>query len=126
MMNIITPASLESIEEIEITNADNVEVAEPTIETPKVALKVNLSLEGVAYAALVLFALALRLIQLGTIPLSDAEAHEALAVFRAIQPHAAGTPLVSLNPLMFSFNALVMAIMGTDNIMARIATVLLG
>ncbi|NDJ75668.1 MAG: hypothetical protein GYB65_05370, partial [Chloroflexi bacterium] len=44
---------------------------------------VRLSLEAVLYLALAVLALALRLANLGTAPINDAEAHDALAALRA-------------------------------------------
>ncbi|MCC7445786.1 MAG: hypothetical protein IT324_00145 [Anaerolineae bacterium] len=96
-------------------------------ERPRAALALpRLSLETIVYLALILFALTVRLPDLGVIPLNDQEAHEALAVFRAIEPRAAGNPLVAHNPLMFSINALLMSAGGADNATTRLPTVLLG
>jgi len=78
------------------------------------------------YMALVALALILRLPQLGTIPLDNTESHEALTVFRLIQANAPGTAYLSRDPLMFSVNTLVMSIFGTDNVVPRISTVLVG
>ncbi len=96
-------------------------------ERPRAAITMpRLSLEGIVYIVLILFALTVRLPDLGVIPLTDQEAHEALAVFRAIEPRAAGNPLVAHNPLMFTVNALMMSVGGTDNATTRLPTALLG
>src|SRR5262245_13833031 len=95
-----------------------------TPSRPRVELWV--SLELVLYIALLAFAFALRLPELGTVPLGDVEAHEALAAFRTITPNAPGTPLVAHTPLMFSVNALTMALVGSDNAATRMPTVIVG
>lgn len=102
--------------------------AESISETPAAApgIRVAVSLELILYVALVLLSLTLRLAELGTIPLSDGEAHEALAAFRAIEPRAAGSPLVSHNPLMFTANVITMSIGGSDTATARLPTAILG
>ncbi len=94
----------------------------PVVATPRVLV----SIELIAYIALMLLSLALRLPELGGIPLNDQEAHEALAVFRAIDPRAVGSPLVAHNPLMFTVNALTMSIVGSDTASARVPTAILG
>lgn len=84
------------------------------------------SLELILYVALFAFTFALRLPELGTVPLGDGEAHEALAAFRTVTPGAPGNPLVSHAPLMFSVNTLTMAIAGSDNAATRMPTVIVG
>jgi hypothetical protein len=90
------------------------------LSTPRIVVSVEL----IAYIALIVVSLVLRLADLGNIPLSDREAHEALAAFRAIEPRAVGSPLVAHNPLMFTANAITMAIIGADTASARIPTAL--
>src|SRR5258708_4081477 len=98
-------------------------VAVPVAQTaPRIAISLELAL----YAALILLSLTLRLAELGTYPLNDLQAHDALAVFRAIEPRAAGVPLIANNPLMFTANSLVMAFAGSDTATPKIPTVLLG
>ena len=85
-----------------------------------------LSIDTALYLLFGLVALGLRLIQLGSIVLNDSEAHEALAVFRVIDPNAVGTQLATHQPLMFAANTLMMAIGGSNNFTARLATALVG
>jgi predicted membrane-bound mannosyltransferase len=99
----------------------------PSSATDKSATgKLWITGEIAIYVILVAFGLALRLPQLGAAPLDYPESHEALAAFRAIQPSAPGSPLVSTNPLMFGLNTIVMGIYKTDNFSARLATALVG
>ncbi|MHB8753066.1 MAG: hypothetical protein ACYDBJ_28250, partial [Aggregatilineales bacterium] len=98
----------------------------PSFIASAATFRLALSIDTVLYGLFAIVALALRLIQLGTIVLNDTEAHEALAVFRVIDPNAVGTPLVTHQPLMFAANALFMAIGGSNNFMARLATALIG
>jgi uncharacterized protein (TIGR03663 family) len=90
------------------------------------APRVLVSLELVIYVALLVLSLTLRLVELGTIPLNDREAYEALAAFRTIQPRAAGPRLIAHDPLMFTADALTMSIVGADTSSARLPTALLG
>jgi hypothetical protein len=100
--------------------------ATPAETENRTPFRLTISVDTTLYALFFLVSLALRLIDLNTIVLNDAEAHEALAVFRAINPIAVGTPLVAHDPLMFTFNALAMVVGGANNVTARLATALLG
>lgn len=93
---------------------------------PAAGFRLVVSVELILYTVLILAALFVRLPDLGTIPLDDREAHEALAVFRVLQPEAPGTVPLAYNPLMFSVNALTMAIGGTATATPRLPTVMLG
>lgn len=108
--------------------ADNVQAADnPPIEAPAISgPRITITLEALLYLALIVFSLVIRLPELNTIPLNDAEAHEALAVYRIIEPRAPGSHLTTHNPLMFSANVLTMSIAGTDNSTARLPTVIVG
>ncbi|HLY25124.1 MAG TPA: glycosyltransferase family 39 protein, partial [Aggregatilineales bacterium] len=90
------------------------------------APSVIVSLELIVYIVLLLFALTARLPELGTIPLSDGEAHEALAALRALGTSPGLTPTIAHNPLMFAANTVTMAIFGNDTATARLPTVLVG
>lgn len=88
------------------------------------AFRITVSVDQVLYAVFFLLAIVLRLAELGTIVLSDAEAREALSVFRVIDPNAPGSPLLTQHPLMFAANALAMAVGGTNNAVVRLPTVI--
>ncbi len=89
------------------------------------APRVLISLELVIYIALILLSLTLRFAELGTFPLNDQEAHEALAAYRVVDSRAAGGPLIANNPLMFAANTLLMTVVGSDTATPRLPTVLL-
>lgn len=88
------------------------------------AFRLQLSLEQVLYAVFFVLALILRLAELGTVVLGDAEAREALSVFRVLNPRAAGTLLTTQHPLMFAANALAMTLGGANNAVVRLPTVI--
>jgi predicted membrane-bound mannosyltransferase len=88
--------------------------------------RVLVSLELVIYVALIALTLTLRLVELGTVPLNDREAYEALAAYRTIQPRAAGPRLIAHDPLMFTADVLTMSLVGADTSSARLPTALLG
>ncbi len=115
-----TPLTAEAT--VETPEYVEVETTNSAIGTPRVLVSVEL----IAYVALILLSLALRLPDLGVFPLNDQEAHEALAVFRAVDPRAVGSPLVAQNPLMFTVNMITMSIIGAETASARILTAILG
>jgi hypothetical protein len=86
---------------------------------------VTISLEALAYFGLVFIALALRFAELGVTVLSHTEAHEALAVFRAMYPTYPGATPIATHPLMYAANTIMMGLLGTENAIPRLATVFL-
>jgi hypothetical protein len=107
------------------------EIANNTRQTqadssPPSAFAWTISAGTLAYIVLITFALVLRLAELGTLPLSDAEAHEALSAYRVIEPRAVGEDLTARSPIMFTANAITMSVIGSGNTAARIATALVG
>jgi hypothetical protein len=85
---------------------------------------VPVSVEFVAYTALVLLALVLRLAQLDVVPMTNAQAREALAAWRVVQPEAAGSSIVATSPLLFLLHSLAFTTLGASEFAARIGTVL--
>lgn len=81
------------------------------------------SLETILYLLLFMAALVLRLPNLDTLPLDNREAHEALAVFRVLQPGQI-PPAPATNPLMFSANLITMAVGSANTSTARLPTLL--
>ncbi len=73
-------------------------------------LGVRVTPEVLIYVALALLALTLRLTLLGASPLDDAEARQALAALRAVNPQAAGELTEAQSPLLFALNALTFAL----------------
>lgn len=132
----INPASIQPIDPVDLSDAAYMDQAQPVTDAAQtgsaelieqaVPFRFTLSIYQVLYAVFLMVALGLRLIQLGTIVLNDSEAHEALSVFRVITPNAAGSALIPHAPLMFAANTLIMAIGGSNNLTARLATALVG
>lgn len=95
-------------------------------ETQQPAIRVRVTLEMVLYLALAVLALTLRLVQLGSAPLNDAEAHDALAALRAVDPAAPGEPLVANSPLTFTLHAITFTFAPAGNLTARLPVALGG
>ncbi|PJF30969.1 MAG: hypothetical protein CUN51_05675 [Candidatus Thermofonsia Clade 1 bacterium] len=110
----------------------NLEKTQTTAESPperhtqRGGFQLALSLEAIFYIVIVLFAAIIRLPELDLIPLKSAEATEALAAWHAINPNAVGEAPLSVQPLGFGVNALLMSIGGLENAIARMGTLLAG
>lgn len=70
-------------------------------QNPSRPLQLQVSYETVAYVALVLLALVLRLGEIDTVPMSDREAVQAVAAWQVIHPDAPGNPPVASSPVTF-------------------------
>ncbi|MCD4686285.1 MAG: glycosyltransferase family 39 protein [Anaerolineae bacterium] len=70
------------------------------------ALRITVTLEVLIYVALAVLALTLRLVQLGNVPLDDAQAHQALAALRMVNADVVGGELVAESPLTLVLNAI--------------------
>ncbi len=86
----------------------------------------RLNYETVIYALLIALALALRIAELDTVPLTLSETHDALAAWRAITPNAPGEPLIASSPILHLLMAMGFATLGANEFAARILTVLAG
>jgi uncharacterized protein (TIGR03663 family) len=90
-----------------------------------------ITVESVLYLGLAGLALALRLYALGSQPLTDAEAHDALAAYRFLQGSRESAavpqpePLPS-SPLLFSLASLAFLVFGASDATARLAPALAG
>ncbi|MEP7286769.1 MAG: hypothetical protein ABI947_13495 [Chloroflexota bacterium] len=115
----------------------NLEESQPSYDLPSETQAlpaqragITIPVELLLYAALLLFALALRLPELGTNPLNDRQAHEALAAFRAVTPRADLQPdetqIIAQNPLMFVANTLLMSAAASTTTATLLPTALLG
>ncbi len=82
--------------------------------------------EMLAYIALVVLALTLRLAQLDVVPLTEREARQALAAWRVVYPDAAGSLIVPESPLLFALHSVSFSVLGASEFAARIATALAG
>lgn len=90
------------------------------------SLRVTVSLEVLAYVALLLFALALRVFGLNDVPLSAGETHNALAAWRAIIPDSSGDPLLATSPLLFLAQSAGFGLLGGSEMAARLFTAVAG
>jgi len=102
----------------------------PEAVTAIAGFRVALNLETILYLAFAAIALILHLFNLGAVVLNDSEAHEGLALFRALNPVlnpiTGGTTLITRQPLAFAANLLVTLVGGDTNVTVRLATTLLG
>lgn len=83
------------------------------------------TVERAAYVAVGLLAAALRFFQLGLRPLSEAEAGQALAAFRFTEGTASAAPAGTI-PALFSGNVASFALLGADDVIARLLPALIG
>lgn len=88
--------------------------------------QLGVSLEFVAYVAIFVLALVLRMAELDSTPLMASETHNALAAWRVIMPNAAGIALTSTSPLLFALQSVSFTLFGASEAAARIATVIGG
>jgi hypothetical protein len=89
-------------------------------------IRLTISVGVVAYAALVVLSLALRLTALGAVPLSDAEARQALASWRTVSPTAPGAEIAADSPLRYLLQNISFSLLGASEFSARITTALIG
>lgn len=97
------------------------------VTTPSVfPHQVVISVEFVAYLVLVVLALVFRFAELDTVPLTNAEAREALAAWRVVNPDAGGSVVVSESPLLFLLHNVSFALLGASEFSVRMFTALAG
>ncbi len=94
----------------------------PTTAAPMEGLREGVTIETLAYAAILVLAAALRLIHLSAAPLTTSEASQALAAFNSTPMPTGGSPL------LYAINQLVFGITGTSlgDAGARLAAALMG
>ena len=88
-------------------------------------LRIALTREALAYAVIALIAIALRAPTLGTPPLSEREAQQAMTAWRMLSEGAPDTVLIE-SPLVFASTVLSFAILGPGNTAARLLPLLAG
>ncbi|MBZ0298155.1 MAG: hypothetical protein K8J31_00330, partial [Anaerolineae bacterium] len=81
-----------------------------------------LSYEWIAYGMLIALALALRIAELDSIPLTNREAAQALAAWRALHPALPGSVIVPESPLLFLLHGFGFSIFGGTEFAARLFT----
>ena len=82
--------------------------------------------EWLAYVALALISLVIRVAALGSVPLNDYEARQSLHAWHTVEDDAPGSFVTSQNPLTFSFQLLTFSTLGASAFSARIAVALGG
>ena len=95
-------------------------------DVPSQAGGAVISVEFIAYAGLILLALVLRFAQLDAVPLTNAEARQALAAWRVVQPDVPGSAIVPESPLLFLLHSFSFTILGGSEFSARFWTALGG
>lgn len=83
---------------------------------------VTISVEALAYVALLVFALVLRFAELDSTPIMPSETNNALAAWRTIMVNAPGIPLISNSSLVFTLQSLSFGLFGGNEWAARVAT----
>jgi hypothetical protein len=90
------------------------------------AIHVRITPEALLYIALGVLSLALRLVQLGHMPLNDTEAHQALAALRVANHQTPGDALIADSPLTFVLNAILFGFRMNGDLVARLPVALGG
>ncbi len=99
-------------------------VTQDNMATDVRGLRINM--EFVAYLAIFVLALVLRVAELDTVPLSAHESRQALAVWRVLNPEAPGSPITPESPLLFLLHAVTFTVLGGSEFSVRIFTALAG
>src|SRR5262245_30415330 len=98
------------------------ETSLPVSERKEAAKPLTITVEALAYLAILAFALVLRLANLDSTPIMASEAHNALAAWRTVMVNAPGVPLISTSPLLFTLQSLSFGLFGGTELAARLAT----
>ncbi len=85
-----------------------------------------ISVEFVAYLALLILALVFRFAELDTVSLTTTEVREALSAWRVVFPGASGGELVPESPLLFLLHSVAFTTLGGSEFSARLFTALAG
>ena len=93
---------------------------------PGAATQAFVSIEALAYIALFLVALLLRVSDLDTVPISDFEARSALQALHTIDDDAPGAYAVSSSPLTYVTQTAAFSLLGASEFTARIGGALAG
>ncbi len=93
---------------------------------PRQLAAISVRAEWLAYAALMLLSLVIRVSALGSVPLNDYEAQQSLHAWHTVEEDAPGAYVASHNPLTYSFQLLTFSTLGASAFSARIAVALTG
>ncbi|MCA9912495.1 MAG: glycosyltransferase family 39 protein, partial [Anaerolineae bacterium] len=88
--------------------------------------RIVVSLEFVAVLALILLALLLRVADLDIVPMTEAEAVQALPAYHFVHPEAPGDPLPASSPIVFWLQAISFTLFGGGELAARLPGVIGG
>ena len=90
------------------------------------AANAGVSVEWLAYICLALLALALRVAELDSLPLTDAEAGHALHAWHSVEDDAPGSHAVSDSPLLHISQLVSFSLLGANAFSARLLPMLVG
>ncbi|MCA9884031.1 MAG: glycosyltransferase family 39 protein [Anaerolineae bacterium] len=99
---------------------------EPNSQAAITQPQVTISWEVVAYAVLIIAALLLHLAELDSVPMAQAEAHQAMRTLQIVAPQTPGNAPAPDSPILFVLQSLAFSIMGASELSARLGTVLGG
>jgi hypothetical protein len=86
----------------------------------------RISVEFVAYAVLIIFALLLRVADLDIVPMNDTEAIQALPAYQAVYPETPAQPQPARSPIMFWLQVVSFSLLGGNEFAARLPGVIGG
>jgi hypothetical protein len=89
-------------------------------------VQVVLTGEALVYICIGVIAFVLRVVQLGGVPLSDAESYHALAALRTLDPTVPGPALQPTSPVIFAGQLLSLGVLGASEFAARLPVALAG
>ena len=98
-------------------------VNEPTIEQ-QTTPQITISIEFLAYIALVVFAVVLRVADLDIVPMTDAEARQALSTWQVIAPFETEATTIGSSVTTFWGQALFFSTLGANEFTARLSTII--
>lgn len=99
---------------------------EPQLQAGAPTFGIAIRYEWIAYIALGVFALVMRLAELDTVALRDAEAREALAAWRSLNPALSGVSLAAESPLLFWLHRFMFTAFGATELSVRALTAIAG
>ena len=97
-----------------------------TIENGVQPVRLAVSGEFIAVLILISLSLMLRLVALGSVPIGDGEASQALSAWRSVSPQAPGEAIISDSPVLFWTQRVSFSLLGSNATLARFGTALAG
>lgn len=99
---------------------------ETTITQSKGVMAVSIRYEWLIVMALVIFSGIFHLAGLDEVPLSDAEAYQALSAWRSTMPNVVGEPLLADSPIVWWSQKIAFSLLGGSEFSSRVLTALAG